>query len=56
VFEVKCPDLASNNFLLSQLVNQTEIISFAEVLPTMSEIFINVVNSHQPNKVAAAAQ
>lgn len=45
---IRKPDTESNNILLSQLVNQTEIIRFAEMLPTMQEIFIKVVSENQP--------
>ncbi|MDD3078642.1 MAG: ABC transporter ATP-binding protein [Paludibacter sp.] len=37
-------DLAdSNNFLLQKLMQQTEIFSFEEILPTMNDIFIRTV-------------
>lgn len=51
VYEIKKPEYEANNILLKELLNQTEIIRFAEMLPTMSQIFIDVVNSHQPNKI-----
>jgi ABC-2 type transport system ATP-binding protein len=51
VFEIKKPEHEVNNILLKELLNQTEIIRFAEMLPTMSQIFIDVVNAHQPNKI-----
>jgi ABC-2 type transport system ATP-binding protein len=50
VYEIKKPEHEVNNILLKELLNQTEIIRFAEMLPTMSQIFIDVVNAHQPNK------
>ena len=51
VYEIKKPEYEANNILLKELLNQTEIIRFAEMLPNMSQIFIDVVNSHQPNKI-----
>jgi ABC-2 type transport system ATP-binding protein len=48
-YEIKKPEQEANNILLGNLLQQTEMISFAEQLPGMSEIFINVVNSHQKN-------
>jgi ABC-2 type transport system ATP-binding protein len=51
VYEIKKPEHEVNNILLKELLNQTEIIRFAEMLPTMSQIFIDVVNAHQPNKI-----
>lgn len=51
VYEIKKPEYEANNILLKELLNQTEIIRFAEMLPTMSQIFIDVVNAHQPNKI-----
>jgi ABC-2 type transport system ATP-binding protein len=51
VFEIKKPEHEVNNILLKELLNQTEIIRFAEMLPTMSQIFIDVVNAHQTNKI-----
>lgn len=48
IYSIKKPQTEPNNILLSQLVNQTEIIRFAEQLPTMQEIFVNVVNAHKP--------
>jgi ABC-2 type transport system ATP-binding protein len=50
VYEIKKPEHEVNNILLMELLNQTEIIRFAEMLPTMSQIFIDVVYAHQPNK------
>lgn len=50
VYEIKKTEHEVNNNLLKELLNQTEIIRFAEMLPTMSQIFIDVVNAHQPNK------
>ena len=50
VYEIKKPEHEVNNNLLKELLKQTEIIRFAEMLPTMSQIFIDVVNAHQPNK------
>lgn len=52
VYEIKRPENEANNMLLQQLVNQTEIIRFAELIPSMQEIFIRVVNEHQPQKNA----
>jgi len=49
VYEIKKPEHEVNNILLKELLNQTEIIRFAEMLPTMSQIFIDVVNAHQHN-------
>jgi ABC-2 type transport system ATP-binding protein len=46
IYFIKKPQEYSNNILLSQLVNQTEIIRFAEQLPTMQQIFIELVNNH----------
>jgi len=54
VFEIKKPEHEVNNILLKELLNQTEIIRFAEMLPAMSQIFIDVVNAHQPNKILTA--
>lgn len=34
----------TNNFLLQKLIDQTEIIAFEEVLPSMSDIFIKTVS------------
>lgn len=48
IYSIKKPQTEPNNILLTQLVNQTEIIRFAEQLPTMQEIFVNVVNTHKP--------
>lgn len=53
-YEIKKPEHEANNILLKELLNQTEIIRFAEMLPTMSQIFIDVVNAHQPNKILTA--
>lgn len=33
----------SNNYLLNELIKQTEILSFKELLPSMNDIFINTV-------------
>ncbi len=54
VYEIKKPQYEANNILLKELLNQTEIIRFAEMLPTMSQIFIDVVNAHQPNHILTA--
>ncbi len=54
VYEIKKPQHEANNILLKELLNQTEIIRFAEMLPTMSQIFIDVVNAHQPNHILTA--
>lgn len=51
-YQIKRPENEANNMLLQQLVNQTEIIRFAELIPSMQEIFIRVVNENQPNKTA----
>lgn len=51
-YDIKRPEHEANNMLLQQLVNQTEIIRFAELIPSMQEIFIRVVNENQPNKLA----
>lgn len=48
VYEINKPQNEHNNILLQQLVNQTEIIRFAELIPSMQEIFIRVVNENQP--------
>lgn len=48
IYSIKKPQTEPNNILLSQLVNQTEILRFAEQLPTMQEIFVSVVNRHKP--------
>ena len=34
----------TNNFLLQKLINQTELIAFEEVLPSMNDIFIKTVS------------
>ena len=54
VYEIKKPQHEANNILLKELLNQTEIIRFAEMLPTMSQIFIDVVNAHQPKHILTA--
>lgn len=54
VYEIKKPQHEANNILLKELLNQTEIIRFAEMLPTMSQIFIDVVNAHQPDHILTA--
>jgi hypothetical protein len=54
VYEIKKPQYEANNILLKELLNQTEIIRFAEMLPTMSQIFIDVVNAHQPKHILTA--
>lgn len=51
IYSVKKPENEANNALLSQVLNQAEIIRFNEVLPTMQEIFINVVNAHNPQTI-----
>jgi len=45
IFEttLKRTDRKSNNEFLQQLMQQTEILSFEELLPTMNDIFINTV-------------
>lgn len=48
LYYIRRPETEANNILLSQLVNQTEILRFAEQLPTMQEIFVSVVNAHDP--------
>lgn len=47
-YSVRKPEHETNNALLSQVLGQTDIIRFAEVLPGMQEIFVNVVNAHTP--------
>jgi len=37
----------SNNDLLQKLIPATEIVSFSERIPSMNEVFINVVEKHQ---------
>lgn len=44
--EIKKPEQEKNNVLLAHIINQTEVTSFAELIPGMSEIFIRVVNGH----------
>ncbi|MDR2840757.1 MAG: ATP-binding cassette domain-containing protein [Paludibacter sp.] len=46
VFEslIRKAESDSNNSLLQRLVNQSEILSFDEVLPSMNDIFINTVS------------
>ena len=34
----------TNNFLLQKLIDQTELIAFEEVLPSMNDIFIKTVS------------
>ncbi|MBW7845894.1 MAG: ABC transporter ATP-binding protein [Bacteroidia bacterium] len=43
-YKIKKAETDSNNKLIQLLVNQTEIIRFAELIPSMQEIFIRVVN------------
>jgi ABC-type uncharacterized transport system, ATPase component len=46
IFETKIKKSASdtNNSLLKELIKQTEIISFEEILPSMNDIFIKTVS------------
>lgn len=37
----------TNNQIINELVKQTEIISFAEVLPSINDIFVELVNAKQ---------
>jgi ABC-2 type transport system ATP-binding protein len=43
-FTVQLPQHTSGNQLLQQIVNQGNVVSFKEILPTMNEIFIKQVN------------
>jgi len=45
IFEtkIKKSETETNNSLLKELIKQTEIISFEEILPSMNDIFINTV-------------
>jgi ABC-2 type transport system ATP-binding protein len=51
VYEIKKPAQEANNVLLSQIIQQADVISFSEQIPGMAEIFIKVVNNHQPNSL-----
>ncbi len=44
-YTMKVRDGQTNNQLLSQIAEQAEVVSFEEVLPTMNDIFIDVVTS-----------
>jgi ABC-2 type transport system ATP-binding protein len=46
--EVKIPAGSSPNILLRELLAQTEIEAFSEVIPSINEIFIRMVNEEQP--------
>jgi ABC-2 type transport system ATP-binding protein len=43
--QIKKTETDTNNSLLAELLKQTEIISFQEILPGMNDIFINTVKS-----------
>jgi ABC-2 type transport system ATP-binding protein len=42
-YVLKNPDHNSNNEMLKKVMNQSELIAFEEILPTMSDIFIKTV-------------
>ena len=46
IFEstIKKTEADTNNLLLQRLIQQTEILSFEEILPSMNDIFIKTVN------------
>jgi ABC-2 type transport system ATP-binding protein len=44
--KVKLMDGSSNNHLLKLLMNQFEIVSFKEVIPSMNDVFIHVVEQY----------
>jgi ABC-2 type transport system ATP-binding protein len=44
-YSMKALDGQTNNQLLEQIIAQSEVVSFEEVLPTMNDIFIDVVTS-----------
>ena len=46
LYEIRKPEQENNNVLLGHIMQQTEVISFTEQIPGMSEIFIQVVNNH----------
>jgi ABC-2 type transport system ATP-binding protein len=46
---VKLMNGHTNNDLLAQLIPHTQIVSFSEILPSMNEIFIDVVKQHSNN-------
>lgn len=53
---IKVPQEASNNALLQQLIQQTNILRFEEKLPDMQQIFISVVNQSVSTNKAAVSQ
>ncbi len=48
---IKKVEEVDNNLLLKHLLNQTEISRFAEVLPTMQDIFVQAVGDHQQQQI-----
>lgn len=45
-YSIKKAEADTNNSLLQRLMQQTEIISFQEILPSMNDIFIETVTPH----------
>ncbi|MDR0810945.1 MAG: ATP-binding cassette domain-containing protein [Paludibacter sp.] len=47
IYETRIKKSASdtNNFLLTELMKQSEVLSFEEILPSMNDIFINTVSN-----------
>ncbi len=45
-YSIKKAEADTNNSLLQRLMQQTEIVSFQEILPSMNDIFIETVTPH----------
>jgi len=46
---LKIPQNEMNNELLKDIMKQTELISFQEILPAMNDIFIKTVTAKNPS-------
>ncbi|HOL30193.1 MAG TPA: DUF4162 domain-containing protein [Paludibacteraceae bacterium] len=48
---MKKVEACNNNILLSEILQQTEILAFEELLPSMNDIFIETVSGHSKNSI-----